>query len=161
MVKGPAIIIINHQSNFDSFLQGPVFPINTVIIGKKELGNVPLWGHLFKATNNIMIDRDNRDNAVSGIDAAVERFAHGTIVTYGSFRKVRARSHARWGASRKGAFYMAVDAKVPIIPIVTKQLHYVLDMPNKIARGGIHEIKILPPNRYNQSHARRYSETRS
>ena len=53
MIPAPAVIIMNHQSNFDPLLQGPVFPKNTVIIAKKELRNIPLWGRLLDATNNI------------------------------------------------------------------------------------------------------------
>lgn len=45
---------------------------------------------------------------------------------------------------KKGAFRMAVGAQVPIIPMVSKPLKTVLDVPNKIAKGGQHEIKILP-----------------
>lgn len=40
---------------------------------------------------------------------------------------------------------MAIEAQVPIIPMVSKPLRFVLDVPNKIAKGGLHEIKILPP----------------
>ena len=44
---------------------------------------------------------------------------------------------------KSGAFKIAIQAQVPIIPMVSKPLHSVLDVPNKIAKGGIHEIKIL------------------
>ena len=40
---------------------------------------------------------------------------------------------------------MAIQAQVPIIPMVSKPLEAVLDVPNKVAKGGSHEIKILKP----------------
>ena len=143
IVPGPAILIINHQSNFDSFLQGSVFQKNTVIIGKKELGKVPLWGHLFKATNNIMIDRSDRKNSVSGLDAAVDRLKNDDCYVWifpeGTRSKGRGMRHFK-----KGAFYMAVDAQVPIIPIITSPMHNVLDVQNKNAKGGIYDITVYP-----------------
>ena len=65
MIDGPAVVTMNHQSNFDPLMQGPVFPKNAVIIGKKELLKIPLWGRLFTASNNIMVDRGKRNPADS------------------------------------------------------------------------------------------------
>src|SRR5687767_3188905 len=36
----PAIVVGNHQSNFDILFHGRVYPRNTVVIGKKELRKI-------------------------------------------------------------------------------------------------------------------------
>lgn len=146
MIAGPAVVIMNHQSNFDPLLQGPVFPKNAIIIGKKELLKIPFWGRLFKATNNILVDR--KKDGVStkngaGLEDAIQRLQEDDCYVW--IFPEGTRSHGRaLGSFKRGAFTMAIEAKVPIIPMISRPLHHVLDIPNKIARGGQHEIKILP-----------------
>ena len=53
----PCIYTLNHQSNFDMAIFGAQYPKNTVIIGKKEIKWLPVFGLLYVATGNIMIDR--------------------------------------------------------------------------------------------------------
>lgn len=148
MLAGPAVVTMNHQSNFDPLLQGPVFPKNAIIIGKKELLKIPFWGRLFRATNNIMVDRSARiDGEASkngaGVDAAIKRLKEDDCYVW--IFPEGTRSHGQgMGQFKRGAFIMAIEAQVPIIPMVSKPLHFVLDIRQKIANGGVHEIKILP-----------------
>ncbi len=143
MLAGPAVITMNHQSNFDPLLQGPVFPQNAVIIGKKELLKIPFWGRLFRATNNIMVDRDKPRKNGAGVDDAISRLKNSDCYVW--IFPEGTRSHNQPMAPfKRGAFIMAIEAQVPIIPMVSKPLKHVLDIPNKIAKGGHHEIKILP-----------------
>src|SRR6478672_13269993 len=51
----PCIYTANHQSNFDMGTFGSVYPGRTVIIGKKELILIPLFGLFYLASGNIMI----------------------------------------------------------------------------------------------------------
>ena len=156
MINGPAVIIMNHQSNFDPLLHGPAFPINTVIIGKKELLKIPFWGRLFKSTNNILVDRKKKDTVSKGAPHKAIRNDKGGGTEEAILRLNEddcyiwifpegTRSHGNaLGKFKSGAFVIAIEAQVPIIPIISKPLHQVLDIPNKIAPGGQHEIKILP-----------------
>ena len=143
MIKGPAVIIMNHQSNFDPLLQGPVFQKNAVIIGKKEMVKVPLWGRIFKSTNNILVDRRQQGTNSSAIDLSVERLRNDDcyIWIFPEGTRSQGRKMKRF---KFGAFKMAIEAQVPIIPMVTQPLKSVLDTQNKTAKGGQLEIKILP-----------------
>lgn len=143
MIAGPAVIIMNHQSNFDPLLQGPVYPKNAVIIGKKELKKIPLWGRLFFASNNIMVDRYGKGKASSAVDLSIERLQSDDCYIW-IFPEGTRSQGGKMNRFRPGAFRMAIGAQVPIIPMVSKPLGDVLDVPNKIAKGGQHEIKILP-----------------
>lgn len=142
MIDGPAVIIMNHQSNFDPLLQGPVFQKNTIIIGKKEIVKIPLWGRIFSATNNILVDRSSKGKNSSAIELSVDRLESDDcyIWIFPEGTRSQGRKMKRF---KYGAFKMAIRAQAPIIPMVTKPLKYVLDVPNRIAKGGLHEIKIL------------------
>lgn len=144
MIAGPAVVIMNHQSNFDPLLQGPVFPKNAVIIGKKELLKIPLWGRLFHASNNILVDRKAKDKNSSSIELSVERLQNDDCYIW-IFPEGTRSQGGKMKPFKYGAFKMAIRAQVPIIPMVSKPLEAVLDVPNKVAKGGIHEIKILEP----------------
>ncbi|MFT6407668.1 MAG: 1-acyl-sn-glycerol-3-phosphate acyltransferase [Arenicella sp.] len=144
MIAGPAVVIVNHQSNFDPLLQGPVFPKNAVIIGKKELMKIPLWGRLFHASNNIMVDRNAKGKNSSSIELAVERLQADDCYIW-IFPEGTRSQGGKMKDFKRGAFQMAIRAQVPIIPMVSKPLKAVLDVPSKIAKGGLHEIKILEP----------------
>lgn len=147
MIDGPAVIIMNHQSNFDPLLQGPVFPKNTVIIGKKELLKIPFWGRLFKATNNILVDR-NKNPSTHQYGAGVEEATH-RLKNHNCYVWIfpeGTRNHGNAMAKfKRGAFIIAIKAQVPIIPMISKPLRPILDVRSKRAPGGQHEITILPP----------------
>jgi len=142
MIDGPAVIIMNHQSNFDPLLQGPVFQKNTVIIGKQEIVKIPLWGRIFRATNNIMVDRSSKGKNSSAIELSVERLKNDDCYIW-IFPEGTRSQGGKMKRFKHGAFKMAIQAQAPIIPMVTKPLKYVLDVPNKMAKGGLHEMKIL------------------
>ncbi len=144
MIAGPAVVIMNHQSNFDPLLQGPVYPKNAVIIGKKELEKIPLWGRIFYASNNIMVDRYGTGKKSSAVDLSIERLERDDCYIW-IFPEGTRSQGGKMSPFKNGAFRMAIGAQVPIVPMVSKPLKSVLDIPNKLALGGQHEIKILEP----------------
>lgn len=156
MLAGPAVITMNHQSNFDPLLQGTVFPKNAIIIGKKELLKIPFWGRLFQSSNNILVERNvkranadsspkekNREHHGSGVDEAIKRLESDDCYIW--IFPEGTRSHGQGlGQFKRGAFIMAIEAQVPIIPMISKPMHEILDIQNKVAKGGQYEITILP-----------------
>jgi 1-acyl-sn-glycerol-3-phosphate acyltransferase len=144
MIPGPAVVIMNHQSNFDPLLQGPVFPKNTVIIGKIEIVKIPLWGRIFNATNNILVDRNSKGKSSSAIDLAVERLQNDDCYLWVFPEGTRSQG-GKMKRFKHGAFKMAIATQAPIIPMVTTPLQPVLDVPNKVAKGGKLGISILEP----------------
>lgn len=144
LANRPAIIVANHQSNYDVILVGAVYPRRTVVIGKKELLKTPLFGTFFAATGNILIDRSDHKNSVAGLDKAVEalRARHTSIWVFPEGQRSRGTG---MGPFKKGAFHMAIAAGVPVIPIVCSSTDRVINARSKIAAGGVLKIHILPP----------------
>ena len=140
----PAIIVANHQSNYDVVLVGAVYPRKTVVIGKKELLRLPLFGTFFAATGNILIDRADHKGAVAGLDKAVDALRERRVSIWVFPEGHRSRGTGL-GAFKKGAFHMAIAAGVPVIPIVCSSTDRVINARTKIAPGGVLKIHILPP----------------
>ncbi|MBI3394921.1 MAG: 1-acyl-sn-glycerol-3-phosphate acyltransferase, partial [Spirochaetia bacterium] len=124
--KEPSFLLINHQSNMDAFILGSTFPRHSVVIAKKEMMKVPLFGLILKASRTILVDRDDAASAKKAIKDCVRAvqvdknniwiFQEGT------------RSHGKGlGEFKKGAFVMAIAAQAPIICIVNQPMEHVLD----------------------------------
>ncbi|MBN8218411.1 MAG: 1-acyl-sn-glycerol-3-phosphate acyltransferase [Spirochaetes bacterium] len=141
----PCIYVANHQSSLDLTTFARVYPRKTVLIGKKELAYIPFIGQLYALFGNIFIDRKSTGSGVMGIDQAVNAltvrgdsifmFPEGT-------RNLAGRGLLPF---KKGAFYMAIEAQVPIIPVVCSSLNPLINFKKRYARSGRLMIRVLPP----------------
>ncbi|KAL6061420.1 1-acylglycerol-3-phosphate O-acyltransferase [Balamuthia mandrillaris] len=142
----PAIYVANHQSNCDVAVYGSICPTNTVSIAKASLRWVPVFGYLLEAGGNIMINRANRDKAISSLDAAVERIKQDGVSVWVFPEGTRNKKNAnKLLPFKKGAFHMAVQAQCPIVPIVASPYKHLIDFRKGEWRGGVIHAKVLPP----------------
>lgn len=122
--KGQSVFISNHQNNWDMMtLSGAVTP-KVVTVGKKSLLWLPLFGQLYWLTGNILIDRSNKIRARETIDHVVRKIKKSDISVWIFPEGTRSRGSGLL-KFKKGAFYAAIKAGVPITPIVcssTKKL---------------------------------------
>jgi 1-acyl-sn-glycerol-3-phosphate acyltransferase len=141
----PAIYVVNHQSGLDMANLTAVFPRGAVVIGKKELRRIPVFGILFEAFGNVLIDRKDRANALSGLNAAVEAMKVRNLSAWIFPEGTRNASGEGLLPFKKGAFYMAVQAGVPIVPIVCSRVCHLVSFEEKYSRSGTILIRVLPP----------------
>lgn len=141
--KQASVLLVNHQSNFDAFFLGGLFPWRTVVVAKTEMKKVPLFGITLKASRTIFVDREDAADAKRVIKDAVKAIKtdknHLWIFPEGT------RSLGKGLAPfKKGAFAMAIAAGAPIVPIINQPMEHALDTQNKVVRGGEHLVKVLP-----------------
>lgn len=110
------VIIANHQSNFDLYVLGRVVPRRTVSIGKKSLKWVPFFGQLYWLAGNVLIDRSNALAAKRAMltTTATLRDHDTSIWVFPEGTRNLGRGLLPF---KKGAFQMAINAGVPIIPV--------------------------------------------
>lgn len=141
----PCVLIGNHQSLIDLFIYGSLYPPGTVLIGKREVAWIPLFGLVFVATGNILIDRRDRAHSIAGLDKAVgavrSRGANVWIFPEGT----RNAGGERIGPFKKGAFHVAVAAQVPIVPIVVPPIGRFVDTAGKRIRRAAIPVRVLEP----------------
>ncbi|WP_213999546.1 1-acylglycerol-3-phosphate O-acyltransferase [Arsukibacterium sp.] len=118
----PYVFIANHQNNLDLFtLSGTVLP-RTVTIGKKSLKYIPFFGQLYWLSGNIMIDRNDKNKALSTMLAAAERISQHKISVW--MFPEGTRSYGRGLLPFKmGAFHIALEANVPLVPVTMSSTH--------------------------------------
>ena len=141
--KQPYVFVANHQSYLDA---APLFAFTgrrVGVIAKKELLNAPILGFGMGFVNVIAIDRSNRERAVETLKIATDRLRSGV-----SFIVCPEGTRAQPGemlSFKKGAFHMAVQAGVPIVPIALKNSDVLMGKGTREAWPGTIEMVMMPP----------------
>lgn len=140
--SGPAVIVANHLSNFDLFVFGPAVPPRCVTLGKKSLKWIPLFGQLYWLTGNVLIDRGNNIQAKQAMLTTTDTLQHKNMSIWVFAEGTR--GHGKGLAPfKKGAFQMAINAGVPIIPLCVN--NYVRTMSLNRWRSADVVMRALPP----------------
>ena len=111
----PVIFISNHCSHFDIACLFKSLPRNIHFVAKKELLWVPFLGFNLWATGHIIIDRSNRKKAIESLRKAAQKIKGGKCVTL--YPEGTRSSTGEMGKFKKGAFHLAIDAEVEVVPI--------------------------------------------
>lgn len=140
--RRPAVIVANHVSNYDLFVLGPAVPHRTVTVGKKSLKWVPLFGQLYWLAGNVLLDRGNAVQAKRAMMTTTDTMRHHDTSIW--MFPEGTRGHGKGlQPLKRGAFQMAVNAGVPVVPLCVNNYVRGLNL-NKWHAGRI-EIRALPP----------------
>lgn len=140
----PSVILINHQSNLDAFYLGGIYPKNTVVLAKREMMKVPLFGLILKASRTVLVDREDAAGARQAIQASSRAIKKDKLHLWIFPEGTRSQGKGL-GEFKKGAFVMAIAAQAPIVPIVNQPIEHLLNPREKTLKSGVHHVKILPP----------------
>ena len=141
--KQAYVFVANHFSYLDA---APLFAFTgrrMGMVAKKELLKAPILGVGMGFVNVIAIDRSNRDRAVESLKIAAERLRSGI-----SFGVCPEGTRARPGEMlpfKKGAFHMAVQAGVPVVPVALKNSDVLMGKGTGEAWPGTIDMVMLPP----------------
>jgi 1-acyl-sn-glycerol-3-phosphate acyltransferase len=105
----------NHQSLIEVPLMIAFLKRNLAYLAKKELFKYPIWGYGIRLIGCIPVDRSNSPAAVESARMATERIRNGK--SYAVYPEGTRSPDGRLLPFKKGAFLMAVDAGVPIVPV--------------------------------------------
>ena len=139
----PAVFTFNHQSNFDGILLMKLLRRDITAVAKEQLRHMPLVGPIFSFGDVIFIDRADHDGAVRKMAEAAERIKSGLSVVIAP--EGTRQPSPRLGPFKKGAFHLAIEAGVPIVPIVIHNSLDVLPRGGRVMRRATVKIDVLPP----------------
>jgi 1-acyl-sn-glycerol-3-phosphate acyltransferase len=107
------VLMTNHQSLLDVPSVLGTFPGRVRMVGKRELGEVPVWGHAMKAIGTVFVDRGDRERAIAALERAkAQLLAQGTSVWIAP-EGTRSRD-LQLGPFKKGGFHLARSLGAPI-----------------------------------------------
>ena len=139
----PAVFIFNHQSGLDAILMMKLIRRDITGIGKMELKKNPVFGPIFTAAGVIFIDRANSTQAIEALKPAVDALKEGRSLV---IAPEGTRSPTpRLGRFKKGAFHLAMQAGVPIVPVVFQNVLDAFPKDARIVRPATIEAVVLPP----------------
>lgn len=139
----PAVFLFNHQSQFDVIIVPRVLDGAVTGIGKKELANHPLFGPLMRFVGVTFIDRANTERAKAALAPVVSTLRDGLSI---AVAPEGTRSYTPGvGPFKKGAFHIAIQAGVPVIPVVIRNAGEIAWRDSPIARSGVVDVAVLPP----------------
>ncbi len=121
------VIVSNHLSQYDIFVLYGWLGIDFKWVMKKELRNLPALGAACEKMGHIYIDRSNSAAAIASLEEAKKKIVNGTSVLF--FPEGTRSTTGTMREFKKGAFVMAQDLGLPILPITIRNTN-----------------KILPPN---------------
>jgi putative phosphoserine phosphatase/1-acylglycerol-3-phosphate O-acyltransferase len=140
----PAVFILNHQSSVMDMVVGfRLLEREFTFVAKKELSRLPVFGQLFSLADVIYVDRANTAKAVEALASGVEKLRNGisVVIAPEGTRSVTPTV----GRFKKGPFRMAMDAGVPVVPIVLRNSGELMWRDSQVARSGTVEVVVHPP----------------
>src|SRR5687768_6354190 len=141
--KQTYVFVSNHRSYLDTATLFIYTGRRIGLLAKKELLKVPVLGVGMGFVNVMAIDRTNRESAIRTTQAAAKRIQSG--VSFGVFVEGTRAKPGQLLPFKKGAFYMAKQANVPVVPVAIKNSDVLMGKGTGEARSGILEMVILPP----------------
>jgi 1-acyl-sn-glycerol-3-phosphate acyltransferase len=137
------VFVSNHRSYLDTATLFIYTGRRIGLLAKKELLKVPILGYGMGFVNIMAIDRSNRERALKTVAAATDRIRSG--ISFGVFAEGTRAKPGQFLPFKKGAFYMAAQAGVSIVPVAIKNTDHLMGKGTGEARPGTIEMVILPP----------------
>jgi 1-acyl-sn-glycerol-3-phosphate acyltransferase len=136
------VLVSNHQSQYDIFVLYGWLGIDFRWVMKMELRTAPAIGMACHRLDHIFIDRSDHAAAVATLEDAKKKIVDGTSVMF--FPEGTRSRDGKLKGFKKGAFRMAIDLGLPVLPLTVTGTRDVLpagtsDLLPGSARLIIHE----------------------
>lgn len=140
----PAVFIFNHQSNVDLVIVARLMRRDITGVGKREIGDIPVVGRVMESAGMVLIDRKHTASAIEAMTQLVDTMRiEGKSVCL-SPEGTRAFT-PKLANFKKGAFHLAMQAGVPIVPIVIHNSNDVQPKGDLMFHPGTVDVEVLPP----------------
>ncbi|MDR3339460.1 MAG: 1-acyl-sn-glycerol-3-phosphate acyltransferase [Candidatus Symbiothrix sp.] len=122
--KQSYIFISNHQGAYDIFLIYGYIGQSIKWVMKKSLRKIPFVGKACELAGFIFVDNSSPKAATQTIRDAEEKLKNGASIAI--FPEGSRTRTGKTGKFKKGAYQMAIDLKLPIVPITINGSYEVL-----------------------------------
>jgi putative phosphoserine phosphatase/1-acylglycerol-3-phosphate O-acyltransferase len=141
--RRPAVFVFNHQSQLDVAILAALLRRDFTGVAKKELQKDPSFAAMGWLADVAYVDRSDSVQAKAALAPAVDSLRGGTSL-------VIAPEGTRSPTSKllpfkKGAFHLAMQAKVPMVPIVIRNAGESMPAHSILITPGSVQVAVLPP----------------
>lgn len=144
--KRPYVIVANHQTELDILFLGAIWPKHCSVTAKKSLQRIPFLGWFMTLSGAVFIDRVDRNQAMKafeGAATAMRELGQSVLIFPEGTRSYPKQPMLL--PFKKGAFHLAVQAGVDVLPVVAEHYGRVLDVKGLKFNGGTVRVKVLDP----------------
>ena len=140
----PCVFIFNHQSKADVVIMAKLVRKDMGGIGKAEIRKIPVIGQLMEWAGTVFVDRANTADAIKAMEPlvdAIRKDGRSIVIAPEGTRTLS----PKLGPFKKGAFHLAMQAGVPVVPIVIHNAGDVAPKNEFVMRPARVRVDVLPP----------------
>jgi len=139
----PAVFVFNHQSQLDVVVLAALLRRDFTGVAKKELAKDPTFAAMGWLANVAYVDRSDKVAARQALAPALESLRSGTSLV---IAPEGTRSPTpRLLPFKKGAFHLALQAQVPMVPVVIRNAGEIMPPHSMILSPGTVQVRVLAP----------------
>jgi len=135
------LILVNHQSLLDITSLEAIYPKDLCWVAKKEIRDIPLFGHILEAPKMIIIDRKNTRSLVKLVKEAKERISNERVIAI--FPEGTRGKGIKLSKFQKGPKFLAEKLNLKVQPVVVTNTRNIFDSQNFKAKSGTVTVTFL------------------
>ncbi|WP_294877040.1 MULTISPECIES: lysophospholipid acyltransferase family protein [unclassified Sulfurospirillum] len=137
------LLVLNHQSLVDIVALETIYPKNLCWVAKKEIQDIPLFGHIIPAPRMISIDRNDKRSIIKMIKEGKERVSEGRVLAM--FPEGTRGRGDKLLKFQSGAKILAEKLELIVQPAIIVGTRHIFDSKNIDAHGGEVQVIYLDP----------------
>jgi putative phosphoserine phosphatase/1-acylglycerol-3-phosphate O-acyltransferase len=139
----PAVFVFNHQSSFDVIVIARLLQRDFTAVAKAELAHDPRFAPLGALAGVAYVERGDRSQSRAALAPVVAKLREGMSLAIAP--EGTRSATPTLGRFKKGAFHIAVQAGVPVVPVVIRNAGEIMWRASMVARPGTVDVAVLPP----------------
>lgn len=136
------LILLNHQSLLDITVMEFLHSRDIAWVAKKEIGDIPIFGHILKAPKMISINREDKAGLVKLLSETKDRVSKGRPIAM--FPEGTRSDGTMMRSFKAGAKMVAIKHKLKVQPVVLLHTRERLDSQTLNAEPGTVKVRYLP-----------------
>ncbi|GAB3500243.1 lysophospholipid acyltransferase family protein [Spirosoma knui] len=119
------VFCANHFSYIDIAVMGVIVNNYFAFVGKSDVKHIPLLGYMF-AKLHVQVDRSHPNSRAYSLAKSIRTLAAGRSIMIFPEGGIKTTEPPQMVPFKDGAFIMAIDQQVPIVPITLLDNHKIL-----------------------------------
>jgi len=140
---GVCLFVANHTSSADAPAVVGAIPRRIALILKESLFQFPIVGQAFSSAHFVPVNRSAHDSAVASVEKATEVLRAGQ--SFLIYPEGTRSLDGRLQRFKKGAVVMAINAGVPIVPMICSGAHRIMEKRSLVIHPGEIVVEFLDP----------------
>ncbi len=137
------LIVANHQSLVDIIALEATYKKDLCWVAKKEIRDIPLFGHILKVPKMISIDRKDKRSLVKIVKESKERLIQGRVIAM--FPEGTRGKGDKLLKFQGGAKFLAEKLNLKVQPVVIVNTRHIFDSQKLTAHSGDISVIYLDP----------------